>query len=77
MSTVKAHNFRPVAGNGLLSRRLFLSSSIGLPLLQAVPLSAQQTVPEWMKAPGTPLRPYGERSPHESNVQRIVGPPMP
>jgi len=75
MSRLKAHHLAPVAGNGLLPRRLFLTGGLaGLSLLRAVPLSAQQNVPEWMKAPGAPLRPYGERSPHESNVQRMVGP---
>jgi len=71
----KTHDLEPVAGNGLLHRRLFLTGSLaGLSLLRAVPLSAQQNVPDWMKAPGGPLRPYGERSPHESSVQRLVGP---
>jgi len=75
MSILKAHDLEPVAGNGLLPRRLFLTGGLaGLSLLRAVPLSAQQNVPGWMKAPGGPLRPYGERSPHESNVQRLVGP---
>src|SRR5262245_37231615 len=74
MSTLKAHDLEPVAGNGLLPRRLFLTGGIaGLSLLRAVPMSAQQNVPSWMRAPGAPLRPYGERSPHESNVQRSVG----
>jgi sulfane dehydrogenase subunit SoxC len=41
--------------------------------MRAVPILAQQNVPVWMTAPGAPLRPYGERSPHESTVQRIVG----
>src|SRR4026209_723642 len=78
MSKPKAHDLEPVAGNGLLPRRLFLTGGLaGLSLLRAVPLSAQQKVPAWMKAPGAPLRPYGERSPHESSVQRIVCPPMP
>ncbi len=75
MSKLKAHDLEPVAANGLLPRRLFLTGGLaGLSLLRALPLSAQQTVPEWMKAPGAPLRPYGERSAHESSVQRIVGP---
>jgi sulfane dehydrogenase subunit SoxC len=75
MSKLKAHDLEPVAGNGLLPRRLFLAGGIaGLSLLRAVPLSAQQSVPEWMKGPGAPLRSYGERSPHESSVQRLVGP---
>jgi sulfane dehydrogenase subunit SoxC len=75
MSKLKADDLEPVAGNGLLSRRFFLTSGIaGVSLLRPVPLSAQQNVPEWMRAPGAPLRPYGERSPHESAVQRLVGP---
>src|SRR6185436_2466955 len=75
MSKLERDELEPVAGNGLLHRRIFLTSGIAaLPLLRAVSLSAQQNVPEWMKAPGAPLRPYGERSPHEASVQRIVGP---
>jgi sulfane dehydrogenase subunit SoxC len=75
MSKGTVHDLEPVAGNGLLHRRLFLTGGIaGLSLLRALPLSAQQNLPEWMKAPGAPLRPYGERSSHESSVQRIVGP---
>jgi sulfane dehydrogenase subunit SoxC len=74
MSKLKPHDLEPVADNGLLPRRLFLTGGIaGLSLLRAVPTSAQQNVPTWMRAPGAPLRPYGERSPHESSVQRIVG----
>jgi sulfane dehydrogenase subunit SoxC len=75
MSTHKMHDLEPVAGNGLLPRRLFLTGGLaGWSLLRAVPLLAQQNVPEWMKAPGAPLRPYGERSRHEAKVQRMVGP---
>jgi sulfane dehydrogenase subunit SoxC len=75
MSKPNARDLDPVAGNGLLSRRLFLAGgTAGLSLLRALPVSAQQNVPEWMRAPGAALRPYGERSPHESAVQRIVGP---
>jgi len=75
MSKLERDELEPVAGNGLLHRRIFLTSGIAaLPLLRAVSLSAQQNVPAWMKAPGAPLRPYGERSSHESSVQRIVGP---
>jgi sulfane dehydrogenase subunit SoxC len=69
---------KPVAGNGLLSRRVFLAGGVGgLALMRAVPARAQHAVPAWMKAPGAPLRPYGERSRHEAGVRRLVGPPMP
>ena len=78
MPKLNLHEVKPVAGNGIMPRRLFLSTGVaGLALLRALPLGAQQNVPEWMKSPGAPLRPYGERSPHESAVRRIVGPPMP
>ena len=74
MSKLKSKDLHAVAGNGLLPRRLFLTGGIaGLSLLRAVPGFAQQNVPAWMRAPGAPLRPYGERSAHESNVQRLVG----
>ena len=75
MANITAQDLEPVAGNGLLSRRLVLAAGVaGLGLLRAAPAAAQQNVPAWMTAPGAPLRPYGERSPYESAVQRIVGP---
>ena len=66
-----------VAGGGLIHRRWFLTQAAGaagwtLLCAQPAALAAQQEVPPWMKAPGQPLRPYGERSPHEAPVQRIV-----
>jgi sulfane dehydrogenase subunit SoxC len=63
-----------VAGNGLLHRRLFLTggaAAAGLTFLTA--RAAPPDTPPWMKAPGTPMRGYGERSTHESRVQRTVG----
>jgi sulfane dehydrogenase subunit SoxC len=76
MTTRKSAHLEVVAGGGLLHRRVFLSSSIGaagLALLRARPAeAAQQEAPAWMKAPGQGLRPYGERSPYESTVQRLV-----
>jgi len=78
MTTRNNKHIETVAGGGLLHRRLFLSSSVGaagLALLRARPADAsQQDVPSWMKIPGQGLRPYGERSPYESAVQRIVAP---
>ena len=77
MTTRKRTHPEVVAGGGLLHRRVFLSSSVGaagLALLRARPAeAAQQDAPAWMKAPGQGLRPYGERSPYESTVQRLVG----
>ena len=64
----------PVAGNGLLHRRLFLTGGAavaGLTFMTA--RAAPPEVPAWMKAPGAPMRGHGERSAHESSVQRLVG----
>ena len=64
----------PAAGNGLLHRRLFLGGGAavaGLMLMTA--RGAPPEVPASMKTPGTPMRAYGERSPHEARVQRSVG----
>ena len=71
----------PVAGNGLLHRRLFLTrgaalvGATGLALMHARPAGADAPpdVPEWMKAPGEGMRPYGSRSRHEARVLRQVG----
>ena len=73
----------PVAGNGLLHRRLFLTggaATLGagaLGLLTARPVTAAPPpeVPEWMKAPGAPLSGYGQRSRFEEGVQRYVATP--
>jgi sulfane dehydrogenase subunit SoxC len=68
-------SLEPVAGNGLLHRRLFLQGGAaalaGATLLTA--RAAPPDLPEWMKLPGTPMRAYGERSARETAVQRIVG----
>jgi sulfane dehydrogenase subunit SoxC len=70
-----------VAGNGLLHRRIFLThgaalvGAAGLQLLTARPAGAAEPpdVPEWMKAPGEGMRPYGDRSGHEAHVRREIG----
>jgi sulfane dehydrogenase subunit SoxC len=68
----------PVAGNGLLHRRLFLTQGAalagGLTLLAAQPVAAEPLeIPPWMKAPGTHMSAYGQPSKHEAMVQRVVG----
>ncbi len=64
----------PVAGNGLLHRRLFLAGGAALSasftLLRATPAAA--ALPAWTTTPGAGMSPYGSRSPHESGAQRIV-----
>jgi sulfane dehydrogenase subunit SoxC len=68
----------PVAGNGLLHRRLFLAQGAalvgGVGLLTAQPVRAEPLeVPPWMKAPGAHMSAYGQPSKHEADVQRFVG----
>jgi sulfane dehydrogenase subunit SoxC len=74
-----------VAGNGLLSRRIFLEGALvagtagaatrtGVSGARAEPLD----VPAWSKAPGSPFTPYGTPSNFESKVVRIwANPPNP
>ena len=68
----------PVAGNGLLHRRLFLTQGASLAAVGVTMLTARHAaaappeVPEWMKAPGGPVSGYGSRSPHEQHVQRTT-----
>jgi len=76
-------DLEPVAGNGLLHRRLFLTGSAtiigasGLGLLTAQPVrdASPPALPDWMKAPGAPMSSYGQRSRFEQDVQRYLGPP--
>ena len=68
-------SLEPVAGNGLLHRRLFLTAgtAAGAALLTArAATAAPLDVPASMKTPGVPPSAYGERSPHEARVQRIA-----
>jgi sulfane dehydrogenase subunit SoxC len=73
-------NEQPVAGNGLLHRRVFLAQGAALigaaGLMTARPVAAAgpPDVPEWMHAPGAPLSGYGERAKYEQDVQRTPGP---
>lgn len=72
------HLLEPVAGNGLLHRRLFLTQGAaavgGLTLLAAQPVDAEPlAIPPWMKAPGTHMSAYGQPSQHEAATQRVVG----
>ena len=63
----------PVAGNGLLDRRIFLAGGAALAAgtagtaAQAEPLA----VDPWSKVPGTGFAPYGQPSHFESKVGRI------
>jgi len=72
-------DLEPVAGNGLLHRRLFLTGSAsalgaaGLALVSPRPAAAAPPeVPLWMRVPGAPASAYGTRSRFESGVERIT-----
>jgi sulfane dehydrogenase subunit SoxC len=72
-----AIDLEPVAGNGLLHRRLFLRTAAlgaaGVSLLTAqLARAAPPEVPASMKVPGTPARAYGERAKYEAQVQRAT-----
>jgi sulfane dehydrogenase subunit SoxC len=68
----------PVAGNGLLHRRAFItgsaSAAAGLGFLVASPAPAQdRAVSPGMTVPGRGMEPYGQRSSFEDYVVRSVG----
>jgi len=71
----------PAAGNGILSRRIFLEGALvagvtgaGLSGASAEPLAVQP----WMKVPGPGFASYGQPSRFEDKVARaILAPPNP
>ena len=75
----QAHDPEPVAGNGLLNRRIFLEAvaltgAAGVSGAAAEPL----TVPQWSKQPGAPFAPYTQPSRFEGKVVRAIpAPPNP
>ena len=74
----------PVAGNGLLDRRLFLQRGITFSAFTALApavfsaASANNEInpdparPPWMRQPGKPFSFYGVPSPYEENVVRLI-----
>ena len=67
-----------VAGNGILSRRIFLEGALvagatgaGLSSASAEPLAVQP----WMKVPGAGFAGYGQPSRFEDKVVRFIPPP--
>ncbi len=67
---------RPVAGGGLLDRRVLLRGGLALASASVVAPPARAAddgaVPAWMKTPGEPFSPYGQPSPHERQVARRI-----
>ncbi|HEY7840208.1 MAG TPA: sulfite dehydrogenase [Gammaproteobacteria bacterium] len=70
----------PAAGNGLLSRRLILKGGLGFGTVvmaaasRAVPAAGTEARPAWMREAGAAFTPYGQPSPHESEVARYAAP---
>ncbi len=70
----------PAAANGLLDRRVFLgagalAAGLGAGGLAGRPAGAQALqVEPYMKVPGAPLSGYGQPSPHEAKVARLLTP---
>jgi sulfane dehydrogenase subunit SoxC len=68
----------PIAGNGILSRRIFLETALaaGAATASAAVASAEPlTVEPWMKTPGAGFDGYGQPSKFESKVVRLIPPP--
>jgi len=74
-------DIKPVAGNGLLDRRLFLKGGLSLgaisgfgTILPSAPVQSAeksgQARPPWMLEPGKPFSAYGQPSRYESEVIR-------
>ena len=67
----------PVAGNGLLSRRLFLQGTVIAGVAGTAGAAAQAdplAVTPWMKVPGTGFTGYGQPSRFEDKVVRVIPP---
>ena len=68
---------KPVAGNGLLDRRLFLTHGFALAGAGSLSILAEgasgpNSFPDWMTRPGAPMSGYGSPSHRESGVARTT-----
>lgn len=74
-SVLPVDALQPVAGNGMLDRRLFLRHGLllGTALSAGIASAGSNTVrPEWMREPGQPFTAYGYPSPFEKQLARRI-----
>ena len=78
------HHTEHVAGNGILSRRIFLERALlagagaTAAATSTAALAEPLAVPRWMQQPGAALSTYGQPSKFESKVARtVLAPPNP
>jgi len=84
LESISPNELNPVAGGGLLDRRLFLKRGLLFGTASAIAgtagtLMAEDTLPKnvtskdpWMLKPGKPFSNYGQPSPHESETIRWI-----
>ena len=68
-------NLQPVAGGGLLDRRLFMRQGLALGAMAVIgreAVAAEFDRPAWMLQPGKPLSNYGQPAPYEKEAIRWV-----
>jgi sulfane dehydrogenase subunit SoxC len=78
MRGVDPNPYGPVAGNGILNRRIFLEGALAAGAAGAIVSDAAAeplAVQPWMRVPGAGLAPYGQPSRFESKVVRATPPP--
>jgi sulfane dehydrogenase subunit SoxC len=68
---------QPIAGGGLLDRRLFLKTGLVFSAATLLPSAAPSAEsadarPPWMLQPGAPFSNYGQPSPHENRTIRWI-----
>lgn len=74
-NTLSLDDLRPVAGGGLLDRRLFLRQGLAFGTLALAGKEAASQAfdrPVWMMKPGAAFSNYGHPSPHEQEIIRWV-----
>lgn len=73
---VEQKSLEPIAGGGLLDRRLFLKQSLAMGAGAGFALSGYDAtgadLPPWMRTPGEPFSNYGQPSSHEAEAIRWV-----